>query len=130
MTPERRVLLGDSAVALSALLPGLLYFGDALVWWVPVPAALLVVTTGAAQHYTEHVGFERTRDEAALALGAIVVPVAVAGTLVLTGSPLGPPLALAVFTGTGLGFLAYRFVYGVLRPIPEKRLERAGKRAV
>ena len=130
MTPERKVLLGDGAVALSALLPGLLYFGPTLVWWVPVPAALLAATTGAAQHYTEHVRFERTRDEAALALGAIVVPVAVAAVLVVTGSPLGPPLALAVFSGTGVGFLGYRFVFGVLRPIPEKRLERAGERAV
>lgn len=130
MTPERKVLLGDSAVALSTLLPGLLYFGPALVWWVPVPAALLAFTTGAAQHYSEHVGFERTRDEAALALGAIVVPVAVAAVLVVTGSPLGPPLALAVFVGTGTGFLCYRLLYGVVRPIPEKRLARAGERAV
>jgi hypothetical protein len=130
MTPERKVLLGDGLVALSVLLPGLLYFGPALVWWVPMPAALLVATTGAAQHYSEHVGFERARDEAALALGAIVVPVAAAGVLVVTGSSLGPPLALAVFVGTGLGFLGYRFVFGVLRPIPEKRLARAGERAV
>jgi hypothetical protein len=130
MEPERKVLLGDGAVAVSVLVPGLLYFGSALVWWVPLPAALLSFTTAAAQHYTEHVGFERTRDEAALALGAIVVPVAVAGVLVVTGSALGPPLALAVFAGTGVGFLLYRFVYGVLRPIPEKRLARAGQRAV
>lgn len=130
MEPERKVLLGDGAVAVSVLVPGLLYFGSALVWWVPLPAALLSFTTAAAQHYTEHVGFERTRDEAALALGAIVLPIAVAGVLVVTGSALGPPLALAVFAGTGVGFLLYRFVYGVLRPIPEKRLERAGERAV
>jgi hypothetical protein len=130
MEPERKVLLGDGAVAVSVLVPGLLYFGSALVWWVPLPAALLSFTTAAAQHYTEHVGFERTRDEAALALGAIVVPVAVAGVLVVTGSALGPPLALAVFAGIGVGFLLYRFVYGVLRPIPEKRLARAGQRAV
>jgi hypothetical protein len=130
MEPERKVLLGDGAVAVSVLVPGLLYFGSALVWWVPLPAALLSFTTAAAQHYTEHVGFERTRDEAALALGAIVVPVAVAGVLVVTGSAFGPPLALAVFAGTGVGFLLYRFVYGVLRPIPEKRLARAGQRAV
>jgi hypothetical protein len=130
MTPERKVLLGDGAVALIALLNGLLFFGSALVWWVPVPAALLAATAGMAQHYTEHVGFERTRDEAALALGAIVLPVGVAGALVVTGSPLGPPLALAAFVGTGAGFLGYRFVFGVLRPVPEKRLERAGERAV
>jgi hypothetical protein len=130
MEPERKVLLGDGLVALSVLLPGLLYFGSALVWWVPLPAALFAFTTAAAQHYTEHVGFERVRDEAILSLGAIVVPVAVAGALVVTGSPLGPPLALAVLAGTGSGFLVYRLVYGVVRPIPEKRLERAGERAV
>lgn len=130
MTPERKVLLGDSLVALSALVPGLLYFGSALVWWVPLPAALLVFTTAAAQHYTEHVGFARVRDEALLSLGVIVLPIAVAGVLVVTGSALGPPLALAVFAGTGFGFLLYRFVFGVLRPVPEKRLERAGERAV
>ncbi|MFB6205642.1 MAG: hypothetical protein ABEJ05_03815 [Haloglomus sp.] len=130
MTPERKVLLGDGLVAVSVLLPALFYFGTALVWWVPLPAAMLSFTTAAAQHYTEHVGFARVRDEALLSLGVIVLPIAVAAVLVVTGSPLGPPLALAVFAGTGIGFLAYRFVFGVLRPIPEKRLARAGERAV
>ena len=130
MTPERKVLLGDSAVAVSVLAPAVLYFGSALVWWVPIPAAFLAFTTAAAQHYTEHVGFDRLRDDVLLSVGAIVVPVAVAAVVTVIGSPLGPPLALAVFAGTGVGFLSYRVVFGVVRPIPDKRLERAGERAV
>jgi len=36
----------------------------------------------------------------------------------------------AILVGLGVGVLAYRFVYGVVRPIPADRLERAGRRAV
>ncbi|WP_246986152.1 hypothetical protein [Halorientalis marina] len=130
MTPERKVLLGDGAVGLSVVLPGLLYFGSALVWWAPIPGALVAFTTAAVQHYAEHVGFESTVHEALFGLAGIVLPLAVAAALVLVGSPLGPPIAFVAFAGTGTGFLGYRFVFGVLRPVPEKRLERAGERVV
>lgn len=130
VTPERKVLLGDGLIGLSVLFPASFYLGSGLVWWVPLPAAMVGFVTAASQHYTEHVGFDRARDEALLAFGSVVLPVAVAAVFVVTGSPLGPPLALAAFTGVSAGLLGYRFVFGVLRPVPAARLERAGERTV
>lgn len=62
---------------------------------------------------------------------AIVVAgvVAVAVVAVFVG-PATRVTVSALLVGLGLGVFAYRLGYGVVRPIPERRLERVRNRGV
>jgi hypothetical protein len=125
MTPERQVFLTDGLVGIGPATVGVLTFGPE-AGWLALPVALVVAALIAGvNYYDEHVGFERTLGEGVVSVGAVVAPFLVSLLLFYLGSPLAVSVSLGGFVGLSLGFLGYRVVYGIVRPIPERRLERA-----
>ncbi|MFC7193531.1 hypothetical protein ACFQL4_00940 [Halosimplex aquaticum] len=66
----------------------------------------------------------------ALAIVGVVAVVAVCGAVVVATDMVVLTVVSVVLAGMGAGLLGYRIVFGVLRPVPESRLDGAKKRAV
>lgn len=98
--------IGTHGIGLGALLPG---------WWV----GILAFAGSVGAHYAvEHRYVRRVRHPwyAVLAVEGTVL------LLVVFGTDLSPMVALsAVFVGSGIAEIAYRFGFGVVRPVPETR---------
>jgi hypothetical protein len=90
--------------------------------------AAAAVATATVLFASERGVFEGWVSELTAILGLITVAFLTTGVLALARPRLGL-VALAVY-GMGIGFLCYRFVYGILLPIPERRLDRVPDQAV
>ncbi|WP_136716772.1 hypothetical protein [Halorientalis salina] len=129
MTPERKVLVGDTVIGLSPVVVAGLSF-DGAVGWLDVLLALVSGLVVALLLYlSERDAFAGVASEPVIIALLVAVPFTLVFVLVLA-DPGTVPWVLAVFVGAGLGLLGYRFVYGILRPIPEKRLRQARERVV
>jgi len=129
MTPERKVLLGDTVIGLSPVVAAGLSL-DGAVGWLDVLLGLVSGLVVAVLLYlSERDAFAGVVSEPVTIALLVAVPFTLVFVLVLA-DPGTVPWVLAVFVGAGLGLLGYRFVYGVLKPIPEKRLRQARERAV
>ena len=130
VTPERKVMLIDGLVGAGALLNGGVAISLSVQRWVVfvlVGAALWI--TGIYYRVDRTAVRESLRDVLVVTLG-IAGPFLVALVMVLVDHPLAPTIMAGVMTGYGSGILGYRFVYGIVRPIPDCRLERMRGRAV
>jgi len=126
MDAARRVLLVEGVLGLLWLVYGL---GQSLsvlraAWWVAAGGA---VGTAALLYLEEH----RWADWGPYRRGGTTIA-AVLGAVALGGAVV-VVTALAVTTvvrvglgGVGVGLLCYRFVYGLVYPVPRSRVERAG----
>ncbi|WP_254273081.1 hypothetical protein [Haloarcula marina] len=124
MNLRTKVLLTDGFLAVLALAQVWLNVDEGVLW--PL-AALFAVVTVAATYAGEHGVTGRLPGSGAVQTVALV---AVLGTAILAGgSLLGPDLVtsvlLAALAGLGVGMLCYRAYFGVVRPVPAARLERA-----
>ena len=129
MTPERKVLLGDTLIGVSPLVAAGLSL-DAPVGWRDVVLGLVAGLVVAGLLYlSERDAFEGVMSEPVTIAFLVAVPFTLVFVLVLA-DPGTVPWLLATFVGAGCGLLCYRLVYGVLKPIPEKRLEQARERLV
>ena len=130
VTPENKVLLIDGLVGAGALLNGGVAISLSVQRWaafVFVGAALWI--TGI-YYWVDRTAIEESiRDVLVGSLG-VAGPFLVDFVMVLVDYPLAPKVMAGVMTGYGLGILGYRFVYGLVRPIPEQRVERTRGRAV
>jgi hypothetical protein len=125
---EKRILLADCGSGILILvLGGLAITPDVLgsVWWLAVVSTLL---TGAATYADEQrLEGASVRRRLAVYLGTT----ALLGALlvgVVAATPLGPGLVLSTaVAGFGLATLVNRVVFGVVYPIPQRRLRRAEK---
>jgi len=127
MTPERKVLLGDGCVGVSILLSSaVLYDGGGTLG--SLGAVVAALTTWAVLYCSDRGMFEGWVSEL-VAVGALIgLPLLFAGVLAIVQPSVGP-FALPIF-GVGIGVLANRFVYGVVKPIPAYRLDRVPEQAV
>lgn len=127
MTPERKVLLTDLFVGANQVFVGSILYGSGASLW-SVPAALVVLPPVIATMYWA----DRLASPVPAYRLAVVVTVGIGGPLltVLFGriwlrSGFPTWLAFGLFAGTGVGYVGYRLVYGLVNPIPEPRVERA-----
>jgi hypothetical protein len=130
VTPERKVLLIDGLVGAGALLNGALSFSLSVQRWVVfvlVGAALWI--TGI-YYWVDRTAIEESLRNVLVGSLGIAGPFLVGLTMALLDYPLAPTVVAGVMTGYGLGILGYRVVYGLVRPIPDCRLERMRGRAV
>ncbi|WP_247005841.1 hypothetical protein [Halorientalis litorea] len=129
MDPTRRVLLTDGLVGVLALATGMA-FAVPFRWWL-VPLAGVTTLGTAAVLFSEERDALASRGYAVVLMALFVgLPGLLALGLLWVRPPLGSALAFAVCLGLGGAVVGYRFVFGVLRPVPEKRLARARDRAV
>jgi drug/metabolite transporter (DMT)-like permease len=132
VTPERKVLLTDGLVGVSMLVNSSLGLSvpSSVQWWtVLVFVGVAVWVAGILYRFERRSVEESLRD---VLVGSIVIasPVLVALAMVVSNHPLADTVVAGVFAGFGSSILGYRFVYGILRPIPEHRVERTRGRAV
>ncbi|QLH81500.1 hypothetical protein [Halosimplex pelagicum] len=130
MDTARRVVLlevgmGAIWIALGVLNVGVAGLREA--WWVALAAA---VTTVAVTYTDEHdlLGWSDWRRYAAAIVAVVAIAVAV-GVVAIATDLVVLTVVSGGLAGMGAGLLGYRFVYGVVRPVPESRLG-AGKRSV
>ncbi|MFB6255791.1 MAG: hypothetical protein ABEH58_03530 [Haloplanus sp.] len=116
-TPVRTDLFvaGSNLLAATLLLPA----ATTVDWWLVPPTALVTAALTAAAD-------RRRLGLYLLYLAAIPLVLGVAWVAVTDGAPLGafgafPPMIL----GLGLGTAANRLLFGVIRPVPALRRERA-----
>ncbi|MFB6178939.1 MAG: hypothetical protein ABEI77_04365 [Halorientalis sp.] len=129
MQPERKVLLGDALVGLSPLVAAALSLDSAVGWRDALLGLVCAVVVAGLLYLSEHDAFEGVASEPVTIALLVAVPFTLVFVLVLV-NPGTVPWFLAAFVGAGLGLLGYRFVYGIVRPVPEKRLEQARERAI
>lgn len=122
MDDRTRVLAADFSLAAGAVSVGLLFAGGPVGW------NLLLAALGTAAFVPTLYLVEQTpvltlveRHSPASYGLAFVVTLAVALALVLGWTVVTSPAA-TLLVGLGLGLAGYRFVYGVLEPIPDRRL--------
>jgi len=98
------------------------------VWWVGLAA---LGATAAVCYADEHgvVSWDEWYRYAAAVVGVVASVVACAVVAFLTDLAVLTVVSVAL-AGTGLGLLVYRTVYGVLRPLPEARLDSTDDRSV
>jgi len=131
MDATRRIVLLEAGmaamwVALALLEVGLEGLGE--VWWV----AVLSAVGFAAFYYVDEHRLAGDNGWSPYALAVVLVVTGAVGTgaiVVVTGQSV-PKTVAGTLVGAAIGLLGYRFVYGVVRPVPESRLERARERAV
>lgn len=129
MNPARKIFLVDGLVGALSLLAGT-RFAVPFRWWL-VPLAGVTTLGTAAVLFSEEQDLLASRGHAVALMTLFVgLPGLLAVLLSWVRPPLGSALAVAVCFGLGGAVVGYRFVFGVLRPIPEKRLARARDRAV
>ena len=131
MDAARRVVLLEGGmgllwVALGALYVGLDGLGEA--WWVVAGSLLAGVAAVYADEHDVH-GLDEWYRAAATVVGVVAWVTAVGIVVVLTELSVLTVVGGAL-AGLGAGIVCYRFVYGVVRPVPKARLERAGGRSV
>lgn len=126
MDARRKVLLTDLAVGLASVANGL-FFGSAAavdLWWV---GGLVAVGGGGLAWATEHgVLGERATILLVAAFGLAMLGLGVSGLAELAETGVIP----VTLVGIGVGIVAYRVYYGVVRPVPASRLEGARRRGV
>ena len=131
MDAARRVVLLELGMGLLWLALGVLNVGiDGLgqVWWVAAGSFLAGVTAVYADEHDLH-GWDDWYRAAATVVGVVAWVIAVGIVVVLTKLSVLTVVGGAL-AGLGAGLLCYRFVYGVVRPVPKARLERASGRSV
>lgn len=118
----------DGIGGVAAIVLGLTFSGTLSAWGVPV-GLLAGAGVGTILYRADRDGFAETSDELK-AYGALVGGVLVLGAaVVLVGQATPSGAARAALIGGGGALVGYRFVYGVVRPVPEARLQRQRERA-
>ena len=126
MDVQRKVVLADGGMALPWILLGVLFAEQvsADFWWIG--ALIAFGTIGTAWAGEHGVVSEWATVAAVIAAGVALFAIGLTGGADLVTDAL-VPVGLA---GMGVGLLAYRVYFGLLRPIPEDRLRRASDRSV
>jgi len=127
MDTRTKVVLLDGFLGLVQLATALVFAGPgALVehWWLVVVAAL--GTAGFATAGDRGYTLDDSAWEFAIVLVALV---AVSVLVVLVTDPPVSTVGALLF-GVGTGILTYRLVFGVIRPVPARRIEQARDRTV
>lgn len=131
MNAARLVVLLECGMGVLWLLLGVLNVGRSGLqesWWVAVLALVLTVAVvGADEHRL--VEWDQWYRYAAAIVGVIASVVAV-GTVAVVTDLVVLTIIGAALAGTGAGLLAYRVVFGVVRPLPASRLDGANERSV
>ncbi|QLH81501.1 hypothetical protein [Halosimplex pelagicum] len=125
MVDERRIVTTDllgGFVTLAIGLRGPDLDPLASVWWTGVLALLAL---GGTYYGLEHGPLERVT-HGWFVLLAVEATVFVAAVLA-SGQAIDTVLR-GVFVGSGAGQVVYRFAFGVVRPVPQRRLARAVNR--
>jgi hypothetical protein len=121
MPSTTRILVGDFAIGGLFLLSTLFFATTTTDWWL-IPA-VVGQTVGCVLflYLCEH-GTPR----GSLVVFSLQVGVTVAVTVL--DAPIAAGMEFALFVGLGVGLLGYRFVYGILRPVPDRRIANARQR--
>ncbi|QPV61814.1 hypothetical protein I7X12_13770 [Halosimplex litoreum] len=131
MDTARRVVLLEGTMGTLWIALGVVNVGLAglrAAWWVAFAAA---VATVAVAYTDEHdlFGWGDWRRYAAATVGVVAAAVAV-GLVAVATDLVVLTVVSAGLAGMGAGLLCYRFVFGVVRPVPKSRLDAARERAV
>jgi len=132
MDAAQKALLLDSLLGIVWIVTGLSVTAAGLVasvWWLVGIAGLAVVGLLTAE---EH-GY--TPAHSLRWFGFVIVGVLVVGLVAVVATTRlfafdATVASSAILVGLGIGVLGYRLVYGVVRPIPDARLEGGRERAV
>lgn len=131
MDPARRVVLFETVMGVAWILLGVLNVGFAGLregWWLAVVALVATVATTYADEHRVIAVDEFYRY--ALAIVGVVAATVGCGIVVVVTDMVIMTVVSVVLAGMGVGLVSYRVVYGVLRPVPESRLDGARRRAV
>jgi uncharacterized protein (DUF2062 family) len=122
MEPQTRALLVDFILAALALALGAVSGGVVSSAWAVLIAAVGLLVFVPSLYVAEHCAFltlvEATRPVSfgVISLAMTVITVALIGGFVVVPSPAG-----SLLLGFGLGLFVYRTLYGVVRPLPDRR---------
>jgi len=131
MNAARRVVLLECGMGVLWILLGLLYVGRSGIrdaWWVALVALVGTVGVVAADEH-RLVAWDEWYRAAAAIVGVIASVIVVAAVAVLTDLVVLIVVGAAL-AGSGTGLVAYRLVFGVVRPLPDARLDDATDRSV
>jgi hypothetical protein len=98
--------------------------------WVVFVLVVAALWITGIYYWVDRTAVEESLRDVLVGCLGIAGPFLVAFVMVVLDYPLAPTVVAGVMTGYGLGILGYRFVYGIVRPIPARRLERTRGRAV
>lgn len=121
MPSTTRILVGDLALGVLFVVSTLSFFTTAADWWVMLAVGGHTAACMLCLHRCEH-----GRPQESFVVFCLQVWMTVGVTAL--DAPVAGGMEFALFVGLGLGILGYRFIYGVVRPIPEKRLTNARRR--
>jgi hypothetical protein len=126
MDARTQALAVDFTLAVLAVALGVL--GNGLVLALATPP-LVVFGLGllvGPLYLTEHSRFLETLDEnSPVSFLAVFVAMFVLTLVVVAGRTVVPAPVATLLFGMGVGLASYRTVYGVVRPLPERRLTQA-----
>jgi len=131
MDAARRVVLLEGGMGVLWIALGALYDGVVglrAAWWVALAAAVATAVVAYTDEHGLH-GQDDWRRYAAAAAGVVGAAIALAFVVFVTDLA-ALTVVDAGIVGMGVGLLCYRFVYGVVRPVPQSRLDAARERAV
>lgn len=129
MNARAEALVVDFTLAGGAVVVGTLGLGGSVGWSLALAAGgcgLLVGVLYLAEQ-TPLLGLVEEHSPASLVV-AFVLTLAVAAALVAGRTVLTSPAATLLF-GMGIGLGAYRTMYGLVHPVPEKRLQETAAAA-
>lgn len=128
MNERLTIVLLDGIGGLAAVVLALPLLGAFDPVLAPV-VAVAAAGTGWILYQADRDGFESPGRELA-AYGLLLSAVVALGGVLFTVAGAGPvAVARAALLGGGVTLVSYRLVYGVVRPVPEPRLERQRERS-
>lgn len=131
MDTARRVVITETGMGVLWILLGVVNVGiDGFrgTWWL---VALAAVATAALVYADEQrLGDWDEFSRGALAIAGVLAAVVAVWVVVWVTTLSVPTAVSAAMAGTGVGLVGYRVVFGVVRPVPESRLEASRERAV
>ena len=125
MDTARRVVLVEGVLGLLWVVYGLVASLSTLrsTWWIAFGGAVGIATMLYLEEHrwTDWGPYRR----GGTTIAAVLLAVALCAVVVVA-TPLSVTTVVSVgLGGMGLGLLCYRLVYGVVRPVPRSRVDRA-----
>lgn len=128
MDVQWRMVLFDLFLGLSPLVTiGPLFWRDPR-WWHTIPTVLVAIAWAGLRYVDEQENYPLVVDALADRPFLLAVLAFGVGLPLLVGLVFVPVLGDVVVAGTigmGLGHAGYRLLYGVVRPAPDRAIERS-----
>jgi hypothetical protein len=120
MSSEKKVLLVDFGAGIVFLASSVFFVSSTVEWWVISAIIGHTAVFATALYMSEH-------NETLVPLVILCTQMTITVLFTVTNGPIAAGMEVSLFVGIALGILGYRFAYGVLQPIPQKRLQQVSQ---